>query len=59
LSLIDLLRNLAFTNKKQIILTTHDKNFYELLKRKMPVNLFNSKFLKLYERGKVTVDKTY
>lgn len=59
LSLIDLLRNLAFTNKKQIILTTHDKNFYELLKRKMPANLFNSKFLKLYERGKVTVDKTY
>ena len=59
LSLIDLLRNLAFTNKKQIILTTHDKNFYELLKRKMPANLFNSKFLKLYERGKVTVDKVY
>ena len=59
LSLIDLLRNLAFTNKKQIILTTHDKNFYELLKRKMPANLFNSKFLKLYERGKITVDKTY
>lgn len=59
LSLIDLLRNLAFINKKQIVLTTHDNNFYELLKRKMPANLFNSKFLKLYERGKVTVDKVY
>lgn len=59
LSLIDLLRNLAFINKKQIVLTTHDNNFYELLKRKMPANLFNSKFLKLYERGKVTVDRVY
>jgi len=59
LSLIDLLRNIAFHNNKQIVLTTHDKNFYELLKRKIPANLFNSKFLKFYERGKVTEDKSF
>lgn len=59
LSLIDLLRNIAFKNNKQIVLTTHDRNFYELLKRKMPANLFNSKFLKLYERGKVMEDKVF
>ena len=59
LSLIDLLRNIAFHNNKQIVLTTHDKNFYELLKRKMPANLFNSKFLKFYERGEVAEDKSF
>ena len=59
LSLIDLLRNIAFHNNKQIVLTTHDKNFYELLKRKIPGNLFNSKFLRFYERGKVTVDESF
>ena len=31
LSMIDLLRNIAFTQKKQIVITTHDLNFFELL----------------------------
>jgi len=51
LSMIDLLRNVAFSLNKQIVLTTHDRNFFELLKKKVPDNLFNSRFLQLKERG--------
>ncbi|MCS2499571.1 hypothetical protein NXW59_19945 [Bacteroides fragilis] len=35
LSVVDLLRNVAFANDKQVLITTHDRNFYELLKKKM------------------------
>lgn len=52
LSIIDLLRNVAFSMNKQIVLTTHDRNFFELLQKKTPDNLFNSKFITLPERGK-------
>lgn len=52
LSIIDLLRNVAFSMNKQIVLTTHDRNFFELLQKKVPDNLFNSKFITLPERGK-------
>lgn len=52
LSIIDLLRNVAFSMNKQIVLTTHDRNFFELLQKKAPDNLFNSKFITLPERGK-------
>ena len=51
LSMIDLLRNIAFTLDKQIILTTHDKDFFELLKMKVPDRLFNSRFIEFKERG--------
>lgn len=51
LSMIDLLRNVAFSLNKQIVLTTHDRNFFELLKKKVPEHLFNSRFLQLRERG--------
>lgn len=51
LSMIDLLRNVAFSLDRQIVLTTHDKNFFELLKKKVPDNLFNSRFLQLSQRG--------
>lgn len=51
LSMIDLLRNVAFTLDKQIILTTHDKDFFELLKMKVPDRLFNSRFIEFKERG--------
>ena len=52
LSIIDLLRNVAFSMDKQIVLTTHDRNFFELLQKKVPDNLFDSRFITLPERGK-------
>lgn len=53
LSTIDLLRSIVVNHKKQIILSTHDENFHNLLKKKMPSNLFNSKFMELETFGKV------
>lgn len=51
LSMIDMLRNIAFSLNKQIILTTHDRNFFELLKKKVPSELFGSRFLEMKQRG--------
>jgi exonuclease SbcC len=34
-------------------LSTHDENFHYLLKKKMPPELFESKFLELESFGKV------
>ena len=52
LSMIDLLRNVAFSLDRQIVMTTHDQNFFELLQKKIPQTKFNSCFVKLTERGK-------
>lgn len=57
LSMIDLLRNVAFTLNKQIVITTHDLNFFNLLQKKMPQEKFNSCYLQLKERGKFFVVK--
>ena len=35
LSMIDLLRNVAFSLDRQIVMTTHDQNFFELLQKKI------------------------
>ncbi len=56
LSTIDLIRSIVVNHKKQIILSTHDENFHNLLKKKMPSNLFNSKFMELETFGKVKND---
>lgn len=56
LSTIDLLRSIVVNNEKQIIISTHDENFHNLLKKKMPAELFKSKFLKLESFGKVVSD---
>ena len=56
LSTIDLLRGIVLNEKKQIILSTHDENFHNLLKKKMPPALFKSKFLELETFGKVKND---
>ncbi|MGR3992080.1 hypothetical protein [Pseudomonas sp. 1121_17] len=56
LSTIDLLRGIAINHDKQIVISTHDENFYELLKRKVPAGLCLSKFLKLKSFGRVEVD---
>lgn len=58
LSTIDLLRSIVVNYKKQIIISTHDENFHNLLKKKMPRDLFKSKFLKLESFGKVINDET-
>ncbi|ESU28722.1 hypothetical protein FLJC2902T_13130 [Flavobacterium limnosediminis JC2902] len=53
LSTIDLLRSIVVNQKKQIILSTHDENFHNLLKKKIPSDLFKSKFMELETFGKV------
>ncbi len=56
LSTIDLLRGIVVNEQKQIILSTHDENFHNLLKKKMPDDLFKSKFIELESFGKVKKD---
>lgn len=56
LSVVDLLRNVAFGNDKQVVITTHDRNFYELLKKKCPSYIFDSKFFKFQEKGLIVED---
>ena len=56
LGLIDTLRMISVKFNKQIILTTHDENFHELLKKKVPQDNFSSKFLRLKSFGKVSQD---
>lgn len=53
LSTIDLIRSIVVNQKRQIVLSTHDENFHNLLKKKMPSNLFKSKFIELETFGKV------
>lgn len=53
LSTIDLLRSIVLNYDKQIILSTHDETFFNLLKKKMPVGQFKSKFLELESVGKL------
>ncbi|EMA2411248.1 hypothetical protein U2G71_000492 [Vibrio vulnificus] len=58
LGLIDTLRMISVKFNKQIILTTHDENFHELLKKKIPQDSFSSKFLRLRSFGKVSQDSS-
>ncbi|WP_448698132.1 hypothetical protein ACFGVR_15025 [Mucilaginibacter sp. AW1-3] len=53
LSTIDLIRSLVVNYEKQIIISTHDENFYNLLQKKIPAGLFKSKFIELETFGKV------
>lgn len=59
LSTIDLLRSIVVNNKKQIILSTHDENFHNLLKMKIPPTLFKSKFLELESFGKLKKESIF
>ncbi|MEK5782369.1 hypothetical protein VXE43_20770, partial [Acinetobacter baumannii] len=47
LATIDLLRSISVRFNKQIIISTHDDNFFKLLQRKIPSQVMGSKFLKL------------
>ncbi|BAF71691.1 hypothetical protein [Sulfurovum sp. NBC37-1] len=53
LATIDLLRSFIANHNKQIILSTHDENFYYLLKKKIPTEYFDSRFIELETYGKV------
>ncbi|WP_220767133.1 hypothetical protein, partial [Shewanella sp. MBTL60-007] len=53
LAMIDLLRNVSVKFDKQIIISTHDENFFGLLQRKIPSEIFNSKFMRLESFGVV------
>lgn len=53
LSTIDLIRSIVVNYDRQVILSTHDENFYNLLKKKMPAKFFSSRFLELESFGKV------
>ncbi|TFH89718.1 AAA family ATPase [Vibrio ouci] len=53
LSTIDLLRSICLQFGKQLIISTHDENFFGLLQRKIPSDIFGSKFLQLEKFGVV------
>jgi exonuclease SbcC len=53
LSTIDLLRSICLQFDKQIIISTHDENFFKLLQRKIPAQILGSKFLQLEKFGVV------
>ena len=56
LSFIDLMRSICLQFDKQIIVSTHDENFHELLKKKIPSGVLPAKYLKLASFGKVVDD---
>jgi exonuclease SbcC len=53
LSTIDLLRSISNNFDRQIILSTHDRNFFDLLRKKIPEHQYASKFIELETFGKV------
>jgi exonuclease SbcC len=53
LSTIDLLRSISRKFDRQIILSTHDKNFFDLLRKKIPEQQYSSKFIELETFGRV------
>lgn len=55
LSTIDLLRNISKKFDRQIVLSTHDRNFFELLQKKLPHDEYGSKFIELETFGKVKI----
>lgn len=53
LSFIDLFRGITFSLDKQLIVSTHEENFHLLLKKKIPSELFKSKFIEFETFGKL------
>lgn len=53
LSFIDLFRGIISSLGKQLIVSTHEENFHLLLQKKIPENLFKSKFIKFETFGKL------
>lgn len=51
LSTTDLLRSICLRFGKQIIISTHDENFFGLLQRKILAQILGSKFMRLEKFG--------
>lgn len=56
LAFVDLLRNIVRDGQWQIVVSTHDESFYNLLKNKISNEFYNSKFLKFSSIGRVKND---
>ncbi len=56
LSFIDLFRGIITSLGKQLIVSTHEENFHLLLQKKIPKELFKSKFIKFETFGKLEVN---
>jgi DNA repair protein SbcC/Rad50 len=53
LSFIDLFRSMILFLGKQLIVSTHEENFHLLLQKKIPVELFNSKYIEFETFGRL------
>jgi len=53
LSFIDVFRGLMVNHNKQLIVSTHEENFHNLLQRKIPINYFDSKYFEFETFGKL------
>lgn len=55
LSFVDLIRTVAFGKKfnRQMIISTSNSNFYNIIKRKLDSSFYNSKFIELESYGKI------
>jgi exonuclease SbcC len=53
LSFIDLFRGITLSLDKQLIVSTHEENFHLLLQKKIPSELFKSKFIEFETFGKI------
>ena len=58
LSFIDLLRSIT-TDKdldRQVVISTHDENFFNLLKKKFDSEYYNSKFIEFESYGQLKIN---
>lgn len=54
LAFVDLLRNIIMDGKWQIVISTHDESFFNLLKNKISDDYYNSKFITFSSIGKLS-----
>ena len=57
LSVVDLLRNISVVLGKQLIMSTHDEKFHLLLQKKIPTEIYGSKFIGFETYGKISAVK--
>ncbi|MFT7250496.1 MAG: exonuclease SbcC [Flavobacterium sp.] len=57
LSFIDLFRSIIVNLDRQLIVSTHEENFHLLLQKKIPKDLFKSKFIEFETFGKLKKHK--
>ncbi|MCK0125841.1 AAA family ATPase [Gelidibacter sp. F2691] len=55
LSFIDLFRSMVLCLGKQLIVSTHEENFHLLLQKKIPIKLFDSKYIEFDTFGKLRI----